>query len=50
MPTNFTVVPVEDADGGNKSAAAAGDSKPVSLGKLFDNEGVENNVEGKNIL
>ncbi|XP_010741922.1 solute carrier family 12 member 7 isoform X3 [Larimichthys crocea] len=45
MPTNFTVVPVEDADGGNKSAAAAGDSKPVSLGKLFDNEGVENNVE-----
>ncbi|KAG8013867.1 Solute carrier family 12 member 7 [Nibea albiflora] len=45
MPTNFTVVPVEDADGGNNSAAAAGDSKPVSLGKLFVDEGVEDNLE-----
>lgn len=35
MPTNFTVVPVEDAEGGSKSTAAAGSSKPASLGKLF---------------
>ncbi|KAL7385957.1 hypothetical protein ABVT39_002456 [Epinephelus coioides] len=39
MPTNFTVVPVEDADSGSNSgsnnAAAAGSGKPVSLGKIF---------------
>ncbi|XP_070701876.1 solute carrier family 12 member 7-like [Pempheris klunzingeri] len=38
MPTNFTVVPVEDAEGGSNSAAAAGGSKPVSLGKIFREE------------
>ncbi|XP_049889487.1 solute carrier family 12 member 7-like isoform X3 [Epinephelus moara] len=39
MPTNFTVVPVEDADSGSNSgsnsAVAAGSGKPVSLGKIF---------------
>nr|XP_033506753.1 solute carrier family 12 member 7-like isoform X4 [Epinephelus lanceolatus] len=39
MPTNFTVVPVEDSDSGSNSgsnsAAAAGSGKPVSLGKIF---------------
>ncbi|XP_033506753.2 solute carrier family 12 member 7-like isoform X4 [Epinephelus lanceolatus] len=39
MPTNFTVVPVEDTDSGSNSgsnsAAAAGSGKPVSLGKIF---------------
>ncbi|XP_037644003.1 solute carrier family 12 member 7-like isoform X3 [Sebastes umbrosus] len=38
MPINFTVVPVEDAEGGSNSAAAAGESKPVSLGKIFEEE------------
>ncbi|XP_059200344.1 solute carrier family 12 member 7-like [Centropristis striata] len=36
MPTNFTVVPVDDADGTSQSQnAAAGGSKPTSLGKIF---------------
>ncbi|XP_049453622.1 solute carrier family 12 member 7-like isoform X2 [Epinephelus fuscoguttatus] len=39
MPTNFTVVPVEDADSGSNSgsnsAAAAGSGKLASLGKIF---------------
>lgn len=29
MPINFTVVPVEDAEGGGGSAGAAGGAKPV---------------------
>lgn len=47
MPTNFTVVPVEDAEGGSKSTAAAGGSKPaVSLGKFFVVEEDEDSLEG----
>lgn len=46
MPTNFTVVPVEDAEGGSNSAAAAGDSKPISLGKIFGEEEDEDNLQG----
>lgn len=44
MPTNFTVVPVEDAEGGSNSGAAAGSSKPVSLNKLFGEEKDEDNL------
>ncbi|XP_051258573.1 solute carrier family 12 member 7 isoform X2 [Dicentrarchus labrax] len=46
MPT-FTVVPVEDAEGGSNSAAAAGGSKPVSLRKLFVEE-EDKNSQGTN--
>lgn len=46
MPTNFTVVPVEDAEGSGSSAAAAGGSKPVSLGKIFGEEDDEDNSQG----
>eukprot|EP00064_Thunnus_orientalis_P002458 superscaffoldBa00000181_g2465 len=46
MPTNFTVVPVEDAEGDSNSAAEAGDSKPASLGKIFGEEDDEDNLEG----
>ncbi|XP_041659172.1 solute carrier family 12 member 7-like isoform X1 [Cheilinus undulatus] len=42
MPTNFTVVPVEDAEDGSSSVAAAGDNKPVSLGNIFKEEEEEN--------
>ncbi|XP_069565901.1 solute carrier family 12 member 7-like isoform X2 [Brachyistius frenatus] len=35
MPTNFTVVPVED---GSKSGDAAEGGKPISLGKIFAEE------------
>lgn len=39
MPTNFTVVKVEDAGAGSSSgAAAAGDSRPISLDKVFQEE------------
>ncbi|XP_068558144.1 solute carrier family 12 member 7-like isoform X1 [Cebidichthys violaceus] len=46
MPTNFTVVPVEDAEGSGNSATAAGGSKPVSLGKIFGEEDDEDNSQG----
>ncbi|XP_070775755.1 solute carrier family 12 member 7-like isoform X3 [Enoplosus armatus] len=48
MPTNFTVVPVEDEEGGGGSsgASAAGGSKPVSLGKIFGEQEEEDNLEG----
>ncbi|XP_042284303.1 solute carrier family 12 member 7-like isoform X5 [Thunnus maccoyii] len=46
MPTNFTVVPVEDAEGDSNSANEAGDSKPASLGKIFGEEDDEDNLEG----
>ncbi|KAM7378796.1 hypothetical protein PAMP_004394 [Pampus punctatissimus] len=46
MPTNFTVVPVEDTEGDSNSAAAAGDSKPISLGNIFEKEDDEDNLEG----
>lgn len=38
MPTNFTVVPVDDAEAGSHSSAAAGSSKPSTLGQLFREE------------
>lgn len=38
MPTNFTVVPVDDADGGSHSSTAAGSAKPSTLGQLFREE------------
>lgn len=59
MPTNFTVVPVEDAEGGSgggsNGTAAAGSSKPVSLAKMFGKEkDEEDNLEeshsGKNTV
>ncbi|XP_075936073.1 solute carrier family 12 member 7-like isoform X1 [Anarhichas minor] len=46
MPTNFTVVPVGDAEGSGSSAAAAGGSKPVSLGEIFGEEDDEDNSQG----
>ncbi|KAM7401309.1 hypothetical protein PAMA_005482 [Pampus argenteus] len=46
MPTNFTVVPVEDTEGDSNGAAAAGDSKPISLGNIFGKEDDEDNLEG----
>ncbi|XP_039999305.1 solute carrier family 12 member 7-like isoform X1 [Xiphias gladius] len=46
MPTNFTVVPVEDAEKGSQSAVAAGGSKPVNRGKLFGEEDNGDNLEG----
>nr|XP_046264755.1 solute carrier family 12 member 7-like isoform X2 [Scatophagus argus] len=46
MPTNFTVVPVEDAEGGSNSVDAAGANKPVSLGKLFGTEEAKDNSPG----
>uniref|UniRef100_A0A1A8R8P0 Solute carrier family 12, member 7a n=3 Tax=Nothobranchius TaxID=28779 RepID=A0A1A8R8P0_9TELE len=43
MPTNFTVVPVEDVEDGNNSPAASEENKPISLGKIFrDQENVDN--------
>ncbi|KAF3858513.1 hypothetical protein F7725_011714 [Dissostichus mawsoni] len=46
MPINFTVVPVEDAEGDSNSAAASGSSKPVSLGNIFAKEDDEDNLQG----
>ncbi|XP_034054964.1 solute carrier family 12 member 7-like isoform X1 [Gymnodraco acuticeps] len=46
MPINFTIVPVEDAEGDGNSAAAAGSSKPVSLGNMFAKEDDEDNLQG----
>lgn len=46
MPTNFTVVPVEDAEGGSNDTAAAGGGKPVSLGRFFEAEEDEDNLQG----
>lgn len=46
MPTNFTVVPVEDAKGGSNSTAAAGGGRPVTLGKLFEAEEDDDNSQG----
>ncbi|XP_051943100.1 solute carrier family 12 member 7-like isoform X2 [Hippocampus zosterae] len=46
MPTNFTVVPVnDDEDDGNKAAATAGD-KPVSLNNIFRDEDKDDNSDG----
>lgn len=46
MPTNFTVVPVEDVEGGSSDAAADGGGKPVILGKIFGKEEDEKNLQG----
>lgn len=35
MPTNFTVVPVEDAEGGSNCPAEAASNKTSNLGKMF---------------
>ncbi|CAJ1071471.1 solute carrier family 12 member 7-like [Xyrichtys novacula] len=48
MPTNFTVVPVEDAGDGSNSAASAGDNKPISLDKIFKEEENEDIRQGYN--
>ncbi|XP_073347465.1 solute carrier family 12 member 7-like [Pagrus major] len=48
MPINFTVVPVEDAEGDSNSAAEAEGNKPVSLGKLFGEKKDEDNLQGSN--
>ncbi|KAK2821909.1 hypothetical protein Q5P01_021974 [Channa striata] len=41
MPTNFTVVPVEDTEEGSNSVGTAGSGKPVRLGKVFGEDGEE---------
>ncbi|XP_028282952.1 solute carrier family 12 member 7-like isoform X2 [Parambassis ranga] len=38
MPTNFTVVPVEDLEDSSNAEAAAGGSKHISLDKIFNEE------------
>ncbi|XP_038574792.1 solute carrier family 12 member 7-like isoform X2 [Micropterus salmoides] len=45
MPTNFTVVPVEDAEDGGTGTSAAGGSKPASLGNIFGEEDDEDNLQ-----
>ncbi|KAM4728483.1 solute carrier family 12 member 7-like [Anableps anableps] len=45
MPTNFTVVKVEDMGDGSNSGATAGDSRPISLDKVFQEEGDVNNSQ-----
>uniref|UniRef100_A0A3Q2CHQ0 Solute carrier family 12 member 7a n=1 Tax=Cyprinodon variegatus TaxID=28743 RepID=A0A3Q2CHQ0_CYPVA len=45
MPTNFTVVKVDDSGDGSNSEAAAGCSKPISLDKVFQEEGDVNNSQ-----
>ncbi|XP_028987423.1 solute carrier family 12 member 7-like isoform X2 [Betta splendens] len=42
MPTSFTVVPVEDAEDGGGSVAAAGGGRAVSLGRIFGEKDEEN--------
>ncbi|XP_077414301.1 solute carrier family 12 member 7-like isoform X2 [Vanacampus margaritifer] len=46
MPTNFTVVPVNDAEGNSNKTTASGGDKPVSLNNIFRNEDKENNSDG----
>lgn len=54
MPTNFTVVPVEDVEDGSSSGAAAGEDKPISLSKIFQKENHGDNLQeshsGRNTL
>ncbi|KAM9322822.1 solute carrier family 12 member 7-like isoform 2-T2 [Pholidichthys leucotaenia] len=50
MPTNFTVVPVEDVQEGSSSGgrASASANKPTSLGKIFrEEEDAENATSGE---
>ncbi|XP_049602320.1 solute carrier family 12 member 7 isoform X2 [Syngnathus scovelli] len=44
MPTNFTVVPVNDEEGNSNQATGA--DKPVSLNNIFRDEDKENNSDG----
>ncbi|KAM8850834.1 solute carrier family 12 member 7-like isoform 2-T2 [Spinachia spinachia] len=48
MPTNFTVVPVEDQEGNGDSEAVAGSSRP-SLGTIFRKEGEDENSQGPHL-
>ncbi|XP_043990176.1 solute carrier family 12 member 7-like isoform X1 [Gambusia affinis] len=45
MPTNFTVVKVEDVGDGSNSGAAAGNSRPISLDNVFQEAGDVNSPE-----
>ncbi|MED6270369.1 hypothetical protein CHARACLAT_009468 [Characodon lateralis] len=45
MPTNFTVVKVEDMGDGSNSGATAGGSRPISLDKVFQDEGDITNLQ-----
>ncbi|XP_041847585.1 solute carrier family 12 member 7-like isoform X1 [Melanotaenia boesemani] len=45
MPTNFTVVPVEDVEDSSNTGAAAGESRPISLGKIFKAETDVDNLQ-----
>ncbi|XP_035800054.1 solute carrier family 12 member 7-like isoform X2 [Amphiprion ocellaris] len=46
MPTNFTVVPVEDVeDSSSSSGATAGANKPASLGRIFANAEDANHLQ-----
>ncbi|XP_014853063.1 PREDICTED: solute carrier family 12 member 7-like isoform X2 [Poecilia mexicana] len=45
MPTNFTVVKVEDMGDGSSSGAAAGDGRPISLDRVFQEEGDVSNSQ-----
>ncbi|XP_075339875.1 solute carrier family 12 member 7-like isoform X2 [Odontesthes bonariensis] len=46
MPTNFTVVPVEDVEDSGNSGAAAGGSKFVSVRKIFKDEEDVDDLQG----
>ncbi|XP_061653450.1 solute carrier family 12 member 7-like isoform X2 [Phyllopteryx taeniolatus] len=46
MPTNFTVVPVNDADGNSNNTTANGGDKPVGLNNIFGDEDKEDNSDG----
>ncbi|CAL9689151.1 unnamed protein product [Knipowitschia caucasica] len=46
MPTNFTVVPVEDAPS-SSNASSSPEAKPVSLGQIFERSGQEATVDNQ---
>ncbi|XP_061696378.1 solute carrier family 12 member 7-like isoform X1 [Syngnathoides biaculeatus] len=46
MPTNFTVVPVNDADGNRNNTTANGSDKPLGLNNIFRDEDKEDNSDG----
>lgn len=45
MPTNFTVVPVDDVEDSSNSGETAGASKPISLGRIFANTEDANHLQ-----
>uniref|UniRef100_A0A3B3ZEP1 Amino acid permease/ SLC12A domain-containing protein n=1 Tax=Periophthalmus magnuspinnatus TaxID=409849 RepID=A0A3B3ZEP1_9GOBI len=48
MPTNFTVVPVEDTEAPSSSnATSSPEAKPVSLGQIFERTGQETTVDNQ---